>query len=240
MVAGRMRSRRSAPVLGRSNWLLSTRIPKWNFRVSGVRPSRPQQRGMDRRLGNIAVSVNIGTKAKPVGLTCWSASSAAQQRRPTTRCPNVVVICYIPQLADSRVAAPEDGRTPGQPSLPRHRRQFRSSGSNHRTFSNPAHPTLLRPGRPHPAKKNRSGVRFNPKTGVGLVSARVSRAVFRALAENFQRPKQFREFESVSRAKGLDARRVQPHPRRVCSPTSVFGFNGRRPGRAHRNSRRFA
>jgi hypothetical protein len=41
-----------------------------------------------------AVSVNIGTKAKPVGLTCWSASPAAQQRRPTTRCPNVVVICY--------------------------------------------------------------------------------------------------------------------------------------------------
>jgi hypothetical protein len=43
---------------------------------------------------DIAVSVNIGTKAKPVGLTCWSASPAAQQRRPTTGCPNVVVICY--------------------------------------------------------------------------------------------------------------------------------------------------
>jgi len=31
----------------------STRIPKLNFCVGGVRPSRPQQRGMDRRLENV-------------------------------------------------------------------------------------------------------------------------------------------------------------------------------------------
>jgi hypothetical protein len=42
----------------------------------------------------MAVPINIGTKAKPVGLTCWSANPAAQQRRPTTRCADVVVICY--------------------------------------------------------------------------------------------------------------------------------------------------
>ena len=42
----------------------------------------------------IAFSVNLGTKAKPVGLTGWSASPAAQQHRPTTGGPNVVVICY--------------------------------------------------------------------------------------------------------------------------------------------------
>jgi hypothetical protein len=40
----------------------------------------------------MAVPINIGTKAKPVGLTCWSANPAAQQRRPTTRCADVVVI----------------------------------------------------------------------------------------------------------------------------------------------------
>ena len=62
------------------------RIPKWNFRVSGVRPSRPQQRGMVRRLGN------------------------------------------IPRPEVSQVAAPEDGRTPGQPRPPCHRRQLRNSG----------------------------------------------------------------------------------------------------------------
>jgi len=42
----------------------------------------------------MAVPINIGTKAKPAGLTCWSANPAAQQRRPTTRCADVVVICY--------------------------------------------------------------------------------------------------------------------------------------------------
>ena len=31
-----------------------TRNPKWNFCVSGVRPFRPQQRGMDGRLGNVS------------------------------------------------------------------------------------------------------------------------------------------------------------------------------------------
>jgi hypothetical protein len=42
----------------------------------------------------MAVSINLGTSAKSVGLTCGSANPAAQQRRPTTRCVNVVVICY--------------------------------------------------------------------------------------------------------------------------------------------------
>jgi hypothetical protein len=32
--------------------------------------------------------------AKQVGLTCWSANPAAQQRRPTTEFSDVVVICY--------------------------------------------------------------------------------------------------------------------------------------------------
>jgi len=44
--------------------------------------------------GSIAVSINSGTNADPVGLTYRSADPAAQQRRPTKRCANVVVICY--------------------------------------------------------------------------------------------------------------------------------------------------
>ena len=44
---------------------------------------------------DMAVSINSGTNADPVGLTCRSADPAAQQRRPTKRCANVVVICYI-------------------------------------------------------------------------------------------------------------------------------------------------
>ena len=52
-----------------------------------------------RSLCSIVVSINIGTNAKPVGLTCWSANPAAQQRRPTTKCTNVVVICYIVVMA---------------------------------------------------------------------------------------------------------------------------------------------
>jgi len=44
--------------------------------------------------GSIAVSINSGTNADPVGLTCGSADPAAQQRRPTKRCANVVVIFY--------------------------------------------------------------------------------------------------------------------------------------------------
>jgi hypothetical protein len=43
----------------------------------------------------MAVSINPGTNAGPVGLTCWSADPAARQRRPTKRCANVVVICHI-------------------------------------------------------------------------------------------------------------------------------------------------
>src|SRR6185295_1988816 len=58
-------------------------------------------------------------------------------------------------------------------------------------------------------------------------SARAARAVFRALAENAERTEQFQTFGRMSCAKRLDARRVQPHPRRVCSPTSVFGLKVR-------------
>src|SRR5438445_4670349 len=56
-------------------------------------------------------------------------------------------------------------------------------------------------------------------------SARAARAVFRALAENHERTEKFRRSGNMSRAQRLDARRVQRHPRRVCSPTSDFGFN---------------
>src|SRR6185436_16119272 len=55
-------------------------------------------------------------------------------------------------------------------------------------------------------------------------SARAARAVFRALAENAERTEKFQTFGRRSCAKRLDARRVQRHPRRVCSPTSVFGL----------------
>ena len=43
----------------------------------------------------MAVSINIGTSAKLVGLTCGSANPAAQQCRHTTQCVNLVVICHI-------------------------------------------------------------------------------------------------------------------------------------------------
>jgi hypothetical protein len=58
-------------------------------------------------LRTIAVSINIGANANPVGLTCWSANPAAQQRRPTTRCANVVVIFYNtrPQFVSRRIRA---------------------------------------------------------------------------------------------------------------------------------------
>ena len=56
-------------------------------------PSIPRVPG-----AHIAVSINISTNVKPVVLTCGFANPAAQQRRPTTRCANVVVICYrVPQ-----------------------------------------------------------------------------------------------------------------------------------------------
>jgi len=41
-------------------------------------------------------------------------------------------------------------------------------------------------------------------------------------AENPARTQKFRRFKPASRAKTLDARRVQPHPRRVCSPDFRF------------------
>ncbi len=48
-------------------------------------------------------------------------------------------------------------------------------------------------------------------------SARATRAVFRALAENIERTEKFQMFGKMSCTKRLDARRVQRHPRRVCS-----------------------
>jgi len=42
----------------------------------------------------MAVSINIGTNAQSVGLTCGSANTSARQRRPTNQCVKVVVICY--------------------------------------------------------------------------------------------------------------------------------------------------
>src|SRR5437899_8954980 len=67
--------------------------------------------------------------------------------------------------------------------------------------------------------------RFNLNPTVEMGSARAARAVFRALAENLERTKRFQPIGQMSCAQWLDARRVQRHPRRVCSPTSVFRFN---------------
>ena len=53
-------------------------------------------------------------------------------------------------------------------------------------------------------------------------SARAARAVFRALAENLERTKKFHAARDIARAKELDARRVQPHPRAGVLPN--FGF----------------
>src|SRR6185436_11586194 len=77
--------------------------------------------------------------------------------------------------------------------------------------------------------------RFNPNSEVEMGSARAARAVFRALAENAERTEKFQTFGRRSGAKRVDARRVQPHPRRVCSPTSVFEFKSNRcgPGKDH-------
>jgi len=59
-------------------------------------------------------------------------------------------------------------------------------------------------------------------------SARATRAVFRALAENLKRTEQFRTFSAVSRRKVLDARRVQRHPKAGALPirdqSSIFKF----------------
>ncbi len=69
---------------------------------------------------------------------------------------------------------------------------------------------------------------FNRKTGDETGSARAPRAVFRALAENFRRMRKFRAIAPEMGAKVLDARRVQLHPGRVCSPTPIFGFKTQR------------
>jgi hypothetical protein len=60
-------------------------------------------------------------------------------------------------------------------------------------------------------------------------SAGATRAAFRALAEGFARTEKFRKFRKASYAKRLDARRVQRHPRWVCSPISEFGPNRDHP-----------
>jgi predicted dehydrogenase len=80
--------------------------------------------------------------------------------------------------------------------------------------------------------------KINPNSEVKMGSARAARAVFRALAENAGRTEKFQTFGRMSCAKRLDARRVQRHPRRVCSPTSVFEINrggGSAQTRANRN-----
>jgi hypothetical protein len=59
----------------------------------------------------MAVSINLGTSAKSVGLTCGSANPAAQQRRPATRCVNVVVICYNEHTELSRLLKEADELT---------------------------------------------------------------------------------------------------------------------------------
>src|SRR6185503_16628887 len=66
--------------------------------------------------------------------------------------------------------------------------------------------------------------RLIPNSEIEMGSARAARAVFRALAENPEGTEKFQTFGRMSCAKRLDARRVQRHPRRVCSPTSVFGL----------------
>jgi len=72
---------------------------------------------------------------------------------------------------------------------------------------------------------------LNSNSEVEMGSARAARGVFRALAENAERTEKFEAFGRMSCAKRLDARRVQRHPRRVCSPTSVFELNSeRKPG----------
>ena len=54
---------------------------------------------------------------------------------------------------------------------------------------------------------------FEPEPRSGMGSARAPHAVFRALVENLERMKKSRTFWPRPRAKRLDARRVQPHPR---------------------------
>ena len=55
-------------------------------------------------------------------------------------------------------------------------------------------------------------------------SAPAPGAIFRALAENIRHTRTSGRIRHASHAKELDARRVQPHPGRVCSPTPVFGL----------------
>jgi len=76
-------------------------------------------------------------------------------------------------------------------------------------------------------RERREKFAFNPKLEVAMGSARASRAIFHALAENFERIVKFRGFLPASHAKGLDARRVQPHPEAGVLPNFSFRFQGK-------------
>jgi len=65
------------------------------------------------------------------------------------------------------------------------------------------------------------GLLVKPENRIGMGSARASRAVFRALAENLERTKVPKILIYPTR-KVLDARRVQPHPRAGALPIPVF------------------
>jgi len=66
---------------------------------------------------------------------------------------------------------------------------------------------------------------FNPKTKVKMGSARASRAVFRALAENIARTKRPKGSGERGARKGWTRGASSNTRGRVCSPTPAFGFN---------------
>ena len=69
-----------------------------------------------------------------------------------------------------------------------------------------------------------SRITVNPNSEVETGSAPASGAVFRALAENIKRAKQFPTVPVLLMRNKLDARRIQQRPRRACSPISEFGL----------------
>ena len=74
---------------------------------------------------------------------------------------------------------------------------------------------------------------LSPNSEVGWGAHAPRRAVFRALAENLERTKKSRALWQRPRAKRLDARRVPPHPRAGCFPTSESQFEQARCGCPH-------
>src|ERR1039457_4945486 len=73
-------------------------------------------------------------------------------------------------------------------------------------------------GTPAPPKS------LNPKTEVEMGSARASRAVFRALAENIERAKKTKGSGERCAPKGWTRGASSNTRGRVCSPTPVFGL----------------